>query len=132
MPDVSWDMARGEVFPIINCVDLRRTLDWYRRVLAGTVAYRFPEVGEAVYLTLRVGAGQVALAAGTGPAMYGEVPLPATGHAVDICVYVPDLDEAVTRAGSAVVPPAEMPWGERVAYLRDPEGTMLLVIQDEA
>ncbi|MFC5042235.1 hypothetical protein [Ornithinimicrobium kibberense] len=26
-------------------------------------------------------------------------------------------------------PPADMPWGERVAYLADPEGTMLLVIQ---
>jgi uncharacterized glyoxalase superfamily protein PhnB len=124
-------MARGEVFPIINCADLARTLDWYRRVFSGEVAYRFPDAGEAVYLTLRVGSGQVALAAGAGPALYGEVPLPASGHAVDICVYVDDLDAAVANAGSAVVEPADMPWGERVAYLRDPEGTMLLVIQDE-
>lgn len=67
--------------------------------------------------------------------MYGEMPLPATGHAVDLCLYVSDLDavvaEAPKRGGAAVVAPAEMPWGERVAYVRDPEGTMLLVIQDE-
>lgn len=124
-------MSRGEVFPIINCADLAGTREWYERVLAGALTYRFPEEGEPQYLTLRVGVGQVALGIGTGLAMYGETPLPATGHAVDICIYVPDLDAVAKAAGSAVVtPPADMPWGERVAYLRDPEGTMLLVIQD--
>jgi uncharacterized glyoxalase superfamily protein PhnB len=126
-------MARGELFPIINCADLSATRGWYERVLAGELAYRFPETGEPVYLTLRIGAGQIALADGTGAAMYGETPLPASGHAIDVCVYVPDLDAAVGLApDDVVVPPAEMPWGERVAYLRDPEGTMLLVTQDEA
>jgi uncharacterized glyoxalase superfamily protein PhnB len=125
-------MARGEVFPIVNCVDLAGTREWYERVLSGTVAYQFPDDGEPQYLTLRIGAGQVALGNGTAPAMYGETPLPASGHAVDLCVYVPDLDAVTTAAaGAVVVPPADMPWGERVAYLRDPEGTMLLVIQDQ-
>jgi predicted enzyme related to lactoylglutathione lyase len=128
-------MARRAVFPIINCRDLAATREFYMRVLGGELSYRFPPDGEPVYVTLRVGAGQVALGLGTGPAMYGEVPLPATGHAVDVCVYVPDLDAVVTSApdagGAVVVPPADMPWGERVAYVRDPEGTMLLVIQDE-
>ncbi|MGC5170813.1 VOC family protein [Micromonospora sp. DT81.3] len=126
-------MARGEVFPIINCADLVGTRGWYERVFAGDLAYRFPDEGEPVYLTLRIGSGQVALAQGTSEAMYGATPLPATGHAVDVCIYVPDLDAAVAAASGAVaVPPADMPWGERVAYLTDPEGTMLLVIQDEA
>ncbi|WP_203137248.1 VOC family protein [Microbacterium sp. JZ31] len=126
-------MARGEVFPIVNCVDLARALDWYQRVLGGTLAYRFPEEGDPQYVTLRVGAGQVALGNGTGPALYGETPRPATGHAVDLCVYVLDLETVVRAAADAVaVPPADMPWGERVAYLRDPEGTMILVIQDQA
>jgi lactoylglutathione lyase len=123
-------MARGEMFPIINCLDLAATRAWYERVLSGTVYYRFPEEGEPDYLTLRIGAGQVALGRGTAPALYGETPRPATGHAVDLCVYVPDLDAVVAAAGDAVVAPADMPWGERIAYLRDPEGTMLLVIQD--
>lgn len=125
-------MARGEVFPIVNCVDLTATLSWYERVLSGTVAYQFPGDGDPEYVTLRIGAGQVALGNGTAPAMYGETPLPATGHADDLCVYVPDLDAVVASAsGAVVVPPDDMPWGERVAYLRDPEGTMLLVIQDQ-
>jgi uncharacterized glyoxalase superfamily protein PhnB len=54
---------------------------------------------------------------------------------VDLCLYVSDLDavvaEAPKRGGAAVVAPAEVPWGEWVANVRDPEGTMSLVIQDE-
>jgi len=124
-------VAAGEVFPIINCVDLPGTWDWYRRTLDADVSYRFPATGDPDFLTLRIGSGQVALARGTGAALYGETPRPATGHAIDLCVYVPDLD-AVARLASAdvAVTPDDMPWGERVAYLRDPEGTMLLVIQD--
>ena len=48
-------------------------------VLSGAIAYRFPDEGEAQYVTLRIGNGQVALGNGTAPAMYGETPLPATG-----------------------------------------------------
>jgi uncharacterized glyoxalase superfamily protein PhnB len=129
-------MARGEVFPIINCEDILRARAFYREVFGGEQVYQFPDEGEPVYLTLAVGGGTIALGVGTGPAMYGETPLPATGHAVDLCVYVPDLDAVVaaapSRGGDVVVAPQDMPWGERVAYVRDPEGTMILTIQDEA
>lgn len=126
-------MARGEIFPIINCTDLATTRAWYERVLSGVLAYQFPDNGEPSYLTLRIGAGQVALGDGRGPAMYGQTPRPASGHAVDVCLYVPDLEAVLVRgAADVTVPAVDMPWGERVAYLRDPEGTMLLVIQDEA
>jgi len=126
-------VATGEVFPIINCVDLPATWRWYERTLGAEVAYRFPATGDPDFLTLRIGSGQIALARGAGPALYGEAPRPATGHAIDICVYVPDLDAVARRAPADVVlPPGDMPWGERVAYLRDPEGTMLLAILDEA
>lgn len=127
-------MTRGDVFPIINCRDITRARQFYLDVFDAEQEYQFPESGEPVYLTLRVGSGSVALGVGTGPAMYGETPLPATGHAVDICLYVPDLDEVIARADAsgARVPnrPEPMPWGETVAYVQDPEGTMLLVIQD--
>jgi lactoylglutathione lyase len=125
-----------ELFPIINVTAIAPVRAFYEQVFGAELQYRFPDDGEPVYLTLRVGAGQVALGLGTGPAMYGEVPLPATGHAVDICLYVGDLDAALAVApgagGAVVVPAQDTPWGERVAYLRDPQGTMLLVIQDPA
>jgi predicted enzyme related to lactoylglutathione lyase len=122
-------------FPIVHVTAINPVLTFYQGVFGGTVSYRFPEDGEPVYLTVRIGTGQIALGLGTGPAMYGETPLPATGHAVDICLYVADLDSVLAAVpgagGSVAVPAQDTPWGERVAYLRDPQGTMLLVIQGD-
>ena len=121
------------VFPILNCTDILNTRSFYERVFSAEQVYQFPDEGDPVYLSLAIGGGHVALGVGTGPAMYGEVPRPATGHAVDVCIYVPDLDGVLEAApdhgGRLVVPATDTPWGERVAYVADPEGTMLLVIQ---
>lgn len=124
-------MAAGEVFPIINCADLERARRWYERVLSAAVEYQFPDEGDTDYLTLRIGGGLIGLGRGTEPAFYGETPLPASGHPVDICLYVQDLNRVtIAAAEDVVVPPTAMPWGETIAYLRDPQGTMLLVVQD--
>lgn len=127
-------MTRGELFPIINVHAIAPVQRFYEAVFDAALTYRFPEDGEPVYVTLRIGRSSLALGVGVEPAMYGEAPLPASGHAVDVCVYVPDLDAAIAAApgagGAVVMPATDTPWGERVAYLRDPQGTMLLVIQD--
>lgn len=124
------------VFPIINCSDILATRRFYQDVLGGRQAYQFPDEGDPVYLTLAIGDGQIALGVGTNPAMYAETPLPASGHPVEVCLYVPDLDATIAAARDAhaevPVQPADTPWGERVAYLKDPEGTMLLVIQAQS
>jgi predicted enzyme related to lactoylglutathione lyase len=124
----------GSVFPIINCRDLAPVRQFYERVFEGELTYSYPPGGDPVYQTLDVGDGRIAIGLGNDPAMYGEVPLPATGHAVDLCLYVPTREAAVATAepagGAVITPPADTPWGERVAYLSDPQGTMLLVIQE--
>ncbi len=126
---------RRELFPIVACRDLSRTARWYQSVFAAEQAYQFPDDGEPVYLTLRVGDSSIALADGNGPNAYGSAAFPSSGHPVDLCVYVDDLDatlEAGARdGGELVVEAADMPWGERVGWLRDPEGIMLLAIQGE-
>jgi uncharacterized glyoxalase superfamily protein PhnB len=121
------------IFPILNCTDILTARAFYQNVFAAEQVYQFPDEGDPVYLSLAIAGGQLALGVGTTPAMYGEVPLPSTGHAVDVCIYVPDLDAvlevAPANGGRLAVPATDTPWGERVAYVQDPEGTMLLVIQ---
>ncbi len=127
-------MTERDLFPIVACADLPGAIRFYEATFGAVLDYRFPDEGEAVYVTLRIGDSKVALAAvGDGPNAYGERSLPATGHPVDLCVYVDDLDATLAAAadagGELRVPPADMPWGERVAWVRDTEGIMLLVIQ---
>jgi len=128
-------MSRRELFPIVNVDAIAPVQRFYETVFGATVEYTFPADGEPVYVTLRVGESSLALGLGTGPAMYGHTPLPATGHGIDLCVYVEDLEAATAAApaagGTVAVTPTDTPWGERVAYLTDPQGTMLLVIQGD-
>lgn len=126
-------MARGEFFPIIACTDLLRTRDFYEKAFGAVENYRFPTEGTPAYIAMKLGSSSIGLGDGTGLNAYGERALPATGHPVDLCLYVDDLDAtlatATSHGGTLVSAPADMPWGERVAWLRDPEGIMLLVIR---
>jgi len=128
-------VTRRELFPILACRDLAGTTAFYAAVLGGVEAYRFPETGEVVYRTLRIGLSTIGLADGSGVTAYGEPAFPVSGHPVDLCVYVDDLDAVLAAAprhgGALVAEAAEMPWGERVGWIRDPEGVHVLVIQDE-
>lgn len=128
-------MTGRELFPIINCTNLLNTRTFYEQVFGAAQTCQFPDTGEPAYLVLQIGDGQLGLGTGTIPAMYGDTPLPATGHRVDLCIYVDDLPrvlETARQVGAAVPVDAQpMEWGETIAYLRDPEDTMLLIIQSE-
>jgi len=57
----------------------------------------------------------------------GVTPGPGPRH--ELFVYVEDVDATIARlraAGARVVrEAADMPWGERVAFVTDPEGNMV-------
>lgn len=56
------------------------------------------------------------------------------GPRFEMYVYVSDLDEAVRGLADADVPvlrePEDMPWGERIATVADPEGNPVALCQD--
>ena len=56
--------------------------------------------------------------------------LPAT---FVLCTYVDDLDALYTklleRGVRGLAEPKDRPWGERIAYVQDPDGYPILVIQ---
>ncbi|MBQ1049355.1 VOC family protein [Micromonospora sp. C51] len=113
----------SELFPIITAADLDAALRFYEGLLGGRVAYRFPETGEAAYVSLRFGDGQL----GIGRQEAGEQPAgPAT-----LWVYVADCTAALARLAEAGVQvlaePQRQPWGERMAIVRDPAGNRVLI-----
>jgi lactoylglutathione lyase len=119
---------------MLSVSDLARSLVFYRDLLGGVISYRFPEQGEPAFVTLMLGASsELGLGAITGPgeALHGEPLRPATGHRIELCVYVDDVDATVRAARDAgfmvVREPKDQPWGERIAYLRDPDGNMVML-----
>ncbi|HSI99848.1 MAG TPA: VOC family protein [Patescibacteria group bacterium] len=125
--------GRGRsLFPMLSVADLDRSLALYGDVLGGAETYRFPPEGSPEFVVLRIGSSDVGLAKmGSAAPLHGRPLRPAAGHRVELCVYVDDVDEAVEvlRAiGSPIVfEPADQPWGERVAYVEDPDGNLVML-----
>jgi lactoylglutathione lyase len=105
-------------FPILLTPDLPRSLAFYVDTLGGTIGYRYPETGDAKYVTVRLGSSSLGLAA--------RAETDGPSEAFELCAYTRDVDAAVERlrkAGVRVVDePSDQPWGERMARVLDPDG----------
>jgi len=116
-------MAVQSLFPILNSRDLPRLVAFYETALDGVVDYRFTTDDVDDYVSLRL--GEAHLGIGRAP----EAPDAAAGDRIALWFYVHDVDEVFARwteaGGDAVQPPTDMPWGERVAQVRDPDGNLV-------
>ena len=119
-------MTVTSLFPILATRDLPRIVSFYEQVLGATIDYRFPSPeGEGdAYVSLRFGAAG-ALGVGSDPDAAPEVP----HDRIALWFYVDDVDAAFAAALRAEVSeeraPTDMPWGERVAQVRDPDGNLI-------
>lgn len=117
---------------MLSCSDLARSLAFYGSLLGGVESYRFPVEGEPVFVTLAFGdTSEVGLGRLTAEPVHGIPQRPASGHRIELCVYVEDVDEtyeAARRSGfDLVADRTDMPWGERAAWLSDPDGNLVMV-----
>jgi lactoylglutathione lyase len=122
----------SNLFPMLSCSDLERSLAFYGDLLGGAESYRFPDSGDPDFVVLRIGeSSEIGLGALSDRPPHGRRQRPATGHRIELCVYVDDVDELFTRAGrngvETVTEPADMPWGERVAWIADPDGNLVML-----
>jgi lactoylglutathione lyase len=118
------------IFPIITTSDLPAALGFYRDLLGATVSYAFPGPdGDPGYVGLELGDAHLGI---------GRDPDAAAGPSerFSLWAYAEDCDAAVERlraAGVTIVePPADQPWGERVARVLDPDGNLVLIGQRAA
>jgi len=41
------------------------------------------------------------------------------------------FDRALVAGAAAVRPPAQMPWGQSIAYVRDPDGALIVLVEGD-
>lgn len=119
---------------MLVCDDLPQSLAFYRDALGFTEIFRFPDSGEAVYVSLQLPDGsQIGLGAVApdGKGVHGQPQRPVRGHSFELCVYHDDVDRAVAdlrQRGYAVLrAPSDMEWGERIAFVADPDGNPVMI-----
>ncbi|WP_434810269.1 VOC family protein [Microbacterium sp. bgisy189] len=117
-------MTVTSLFPILATPDLPRLVAFYEAALCGSVTYRFPhEDGGDAYVSLSLGGAPL----GIGRDAAATSPAPA--DRIAIWCYVDDVDathaQVVEAGGASRQEPSDMPWGERVAQVHDPDGNLL-------
>lgn len=122
------------LFPMLSVASLVRARAFYETLLGGALTYRFPAEGDAAFVTLGFGQTELGLGElGNSPPLHGQPLRPASGHRIELCVYVDDLDAMTERARAWGAPvllePTAQPWGERVAYVADPDGNLVMLVQ---
>jgi len=93
--------------------------------------FELPAEGEPGYIGLRRGGYELAVVAARWPARQYGRPAGGGGLRFEMFVYVDAVDAVVGDLRGAGVPvlgePADMPWGERLAYVEDPDGNPVAV-----
>ena len=112
--------------PMIITKDLPRLLRFYTDVLPATETSRYPEDGPVFFVGLRVGDSDLGLVSDDGAAT-------DAGQRVLISVAVDEVDALLGRVeelgGRVLGPPTDMPWGQRVVHIHDPDGNTVNLTQ---
>ena len=123
---MSTDLKFGNAVVYVD--DLPAALDFYQRALGLEPRFHDPEAGYA-----ELGPeGHFALAAHRA----GEMMMPGAYNqfgkrvsAVEVAFFTTEVgaafDRAVAAGAVALTTPRKMPWGQTVAYVQSPEGTIL-------
>lgn len=129
-------MARAKsAMAMLSCVDMDATLRFYRDRLGGAESYRFPPEGEPSFIVLTFGESEIGFGPVSQEPLHGQPQRPASGHRIELCLYVDDLEGAMRgleQDGTPVLmPPADQPWGERCAFVSDPDGNVVMLVRGE-
>ena len=112
--------------------DLDRALDFYTQVLGLKLGHR-----SGAYAQLNTGVTRIGFY--TRSAMEKVVgfrlePAPQSAPGFELGFKVPDVDaayaEVLAGGASPINEPTTRPWGQRTAYIRDPDGHLIELAQE--
>ena len=114
------------VRPIIVTPDIDRLHTFYTSLLGAEEVFRYPQEGPVFYIGLRVGDSELGLSSDS------SVPTGSPGRML-LSIEVPTVDDALPKVeslGGHVQGAAnDMPWGQRVAHIADPDGNVVNLTQ---
>ncbi|MGW1810248.1 VOC family protein [Streptomyces sp. NPDC002078] len=112
--------------PVILTAHQDVLLMFYTKLFGAEETFRVPAEGPAFYLGLRIGDTDLGLVAKAN-AETGAAPR------ILLSIGVDDVDETLGRVaalgGSVSSGPNDMPWGQRVAHIQDPDGNPVNLTQ---
>ena len=115
-------------FPVIWARDVDAVAAFYEQLGFEEHARLAGPDGAVGFVGLRRGEAELAVTTEDSPRMLAGVE-PGPGPRSELFVYVEDVDATVGQLrdiGTTIVrEPADMPWGERVAFVNDPEGNLV-------
>jgi predicted enzyme related to lactoylglutathione lyase len=108
----------SSVLPVLVSRDLPRLAGFYRDLLGAVETERTPPEGPTFYLGLRIGDSDLGLVSVDDA--------PEGPQRMLLSIAVPDVDALLPRVselgGLVEGPSNDMPWGQRVAHVQDPDG----------
>lgn len=112
--------------PIITTPNFDRVKAFYEQVLDAAEVYRYPPDGPVFYVTMAIGDAELGLVAEDA-----DVSAPPR---ITLSIDVADVNAllpGVEAAGGRVLGPSnDMPWGQRVAHVLDPDGNPVNLTQN--
>ncbi|MGW1373750.1 VOC family protein [Streptomyces sp. NPDC002446] len=119
-------LAPAAIQPVIVTPDLDRLRAFYGGLLGAEEFTRVPEEGPVFYVGLRLGGSELGLVADKDAKT-------GTPTRILLSFAVKDVDRLLDRVvplGGTVRGPAnDMPWGQRVAHIQDPDGNAVNLTQ---
>lgn len=114
------------VTPHLVCAGAAEALEFYKKAFDAVETVRLPGPGGKLVHAALIIAGSTVMFTDEMPECGAMSPKTLKGTPVTIHLYVPDADafyaRAVAAGAKAVMPPADMFWGDRYGVLEDPWG----------
>jgi predicted enzyme related to lactoylglutathione lyase len=128
--EVAWSTSKPadqenpmtSIQPIASTPDLPRLRAFYETVLGAKQTFRVPEEGPEFYVELRIGASTLGLVQTENTEIGAPVRIILSADVADVAALLPTVEAA---GGTVPGPANDMPWGQRVAHVLDPDGNML-------
>jgi uncharacterized glyoxalase superfamily protein PhnB len=114
------------ITPSLTVRDGAKALDFYTKAFGAQERMRIPGPdGRLMHAEMQVG-NSIIMLADEMPEMGCKAPAAVGAVSSSLYVYVPDVDSAFERAvqagAKALMPPADMFWGDRFGTVEDPSG----------